>query len=303
MVGRLEEEKGYLQIQCAENEAKISNLQKIMVRAGRKEEVPMDDDIAAQFYEIKCEIHQLVRNHYGNFMGPKKGFPKGASADCAELCARAKVANCLDRHFFDANAMLFGNEDSTNSPFRRFEMDLHAASINGEFTFQKNMLLDMSLKLDKEDEMKEWRVRTVRAAKLLTAGRRARYPREVATAICGILAPMCHHSRSAQEDREMARQDLQKLCENAYRVALLLRGTRSEYKWEQDRDVLPSLIVNKKDHEVLGTEGPDINARHEISRIVFGGVIRGDRITGRLSDGRTRITQTSVVIGYPIEAE
>jgi hypothetical protein len=90
--------------------------------------------------------------------------------------------------------------------------------------------------------------------------------------------------------------DLEEVCGLAYNLALLFRCNKIEYLWEQ-RLELPQPF-EAKDLEVLGTEGPDFNQQHRIARIIFGGVVKGDRATGRLKDGQTRISKVGVLIGH-----
>jgi hypothetical protein len=137
-------------------------------------------------------------------------------------------------------------------------------------------------------------------AKMLAAGNQAPYPIQMAGLIWTHIRAHCHHSRGTPE-RKRANRDLENLCNKTFEIALLLRETKIEYEWDQDLERLTSLATNHNDHDILGTTGPIIAEPHEIHRIVFGGVIRGDRATGRLKDGRTRLFQTSVVIAEPRE--
>lgn len=136
-------------------------------------------------------------------------------------------------------------------------------------------------------------------AKMLAAGHQALYPIKMTDQIWEQIRVNCHHSRDTPE-RDRANRDLQTLCNKAFEIALLLRETKIEYEWDQDIERLPSLATNHNDHEILGTTGPTTDEPHEIHRIVFGGVIRGDRATGRLKDGRTRLFPTCVVITEPL---
>jgi hypothetical protein len=146
-----------------------------------------------------------------------------------------------------------------------------------------------------DDELVEWRASSVRMAKMLAAGHQARYAIKMTDQIWNHIRTNCRYSRDSPE-RDRAGRDLQNLCNKAFEIALLLRETKIEYEWDQDIERLTSLATNHNDHDILGTTGPTIDEPHEIHRIVFGGVIRGDRATGRLKDGRTRLFQTCVVI-------
>lgn len=145
-----------------------------------------------------------------------------------------------------------------------------------------------------DDELTEWRASSVKTVKLLHTGRQPKYPLVKSDDIWKDLSKLCHHPRETQE-REQAKIDLENLCNRAYELSLLLRETKTEYKWDQEIPI-PSPQTSYHDHEIVGTTGPQIEEPHGIHRIVFGGVIRGDRATGRLKDGRTRLFQTCVVI-------
>ena len=96
-----------------------------------------------------------------------------------------------------------------------------------------------------------------------------------------------------------ARRELDSLCQKAAELAILFRGSTIEYEWEQDLDSLGSLDVIPKDHEIVGTMGPRPDeADIGIGFIVFGGVVRGDKSTGLLVNGRTRLSKSHVVIDY-----
>ena len=53
--------------------------------------------------------------------------------------------------------------------------------------------------------------------------------------------------------------------------------------------------------EILGTQGPEPSQPHRVVQTVFGGVIKGDKTTGKLKDGETRISKSGVLIGSPEE--
>jgi hypothetical protein len=58
--------------------------------------------------------------------------------------------------------------------------------------------------------------------------------------------------------------------------------------------------VNPKDHEIIGTKGPNPNedSEFEIAYTVFGGVVRGDKSTGLLENGKIRLSKSQVVIRH-----
>ena len=83
----------------------------------------------------------------------------------------------------------------------------------------------------------------------------------------------------------------------AAELALLLRRSTIEYRWEQDEALLPSLDVDPDDVDIIGTNSPDPDSEDdlEVAFIVFGGVVRGEKGTGLLSNGKVRISTSQVV--------
>lgn len=90
-------------------------------------------------------------------------------------------------------------------------------------------------------------------------------------------------------------EELIELCKTAYNIGLLFRSSRIEYRWMQ----MPDSDVSPHDAEVLGTTGVLQSEEHRVDRIIFGGVIRGNRNTGKLEDGSTPLLRAGVVIGFP----
>lgn len=118
--------------QLTDTKTKLASLQKIMLRAGRKEEVPLDSDITGRFLTLKGDILNLVKNHFGVFIQPKGGYGKNASPDISELIVRAKFANKLYQAFFSPDVKLFGIEDDrSDNLFRWVEESVLSKRIHG----------------------------------------------------------------------------------------------------------------------------------------------------------------------------
>lgn len=60
--------------------------------------------------------------------------------------------------------------------------------------------------------------------------------------------------------------------------------------------------VNKKDHDIIATWGPDPDKNDEfgLGCVVFGGVVRGDKATGLLANARVRLLKNQVVIAWAL---
>lgn len=258
--------------QLSEQTIKVTNLQKMMTRAGRNGNVSTDSYISDQFLQVKNDILRMVRDHL-SFSG--KPYT-GASLEVSELWVRAKVALALYVKFFSRDAKPFGYEDELliKNPMRMFEEKLRKSRCD-------------------ESVIKEWRVATVKACKLLEYDS-SKYAQTVEHQIWKeTLSSYCRHAKGTSE-RRRAHADLESLCKMAANLAILFRGSSIEYEWEQGLDVAP------KDHEVIAVDGPGQNdeANYETLFIVFGGVVRGDKNTGLLEYGRTRLSNTQVVIRH-----
>jgi len=260
----------------------VMNLQRMMARAGRNDNTSTDSDVSAQFLVLRSNILQMVKNHLSYHT---KKPHSALSPEQGELWLRRTVAVALYKKFFSREAMPFGFNDHLldKNPMRLFEESLRRSRCD-------------------ESAIKEWRVATVKACKLLNDDLR-----DYAIAISNQIwteTVRQYFSTSAlsynSSKREMAHRELDSLCQKAAELAILFRGSTIEYEWEQDLETLESFDVIPKDHEIIGTLNPKADeANIEISFIVFGGVVRGDKSTGLLVNGRTRLSKSHVVIDYP----
>ncbi|KAH6662560.1 hypothetical protein B0J14DRAFT_685510 [Halenospora varia] len=269
--------------QLTEQNAKVMKLQKMMVRAGRNDSSPIDGDISAQFVLLKSDILQMVKSHLSY---PENKPSPGASPDLGELYLRKVVASALHEEFFSREAMPFGYGDRLleKNPLRKFEQTLRESPCD-------------------DSAIKEWRLATVKVCKLLDQDL-DEYSVAISDQIWSKRLHHYHHVRNSFQKRDKliaARKDLDSLCRKAADIAILFRGSNIEYEWEQDRTSLKSLEVLPKDHEIIGTKGPrpTEESNFEIAYIVFGGVVRGDKSTGLLENGRVRLSKTQVVIREP----
>lgn len=104
-------------------------------------------------------------------------------------------------------------------------------------------------------------------------------------------------SREGPSPRTEALRTLERLCEQAYDLGLLFRGSSVEYQWEQDISTLGSRTV-LDEYEVVGAEGqePSGPEEAEVAFVVFGCVVRGEKGSGLLANGRTRLGSAQVVV-------
>jgi hypothetical protein len=117
--------------QLTEQNNKVMKLQKMMVRAGRNDNSPIDGDISAQFVLLKSDILQMVKSH---LVYPENKLSPGGSPDLGELILRKTVASALHEKFFSQDAMPFGYGDELleKNPLRKFEQKLRQSRCDGK---------------------------------------------------------------------------------------------------------------------------------------------------------------------------
>lgn len=154
--------------------------------------------------------------------------------------------------------------------------------------------------------MREWRVLTVKASKHL-AYDRTRLASASARDILLRFAPILPIPRQASQSRATsgeapspqseALHALERLCEQAYDLGLLFRGSSVEYRWEQGISTLGGRDV-LEEYEVVGVEGPEPLGPEEaeVAFVVFGCVVRGEKGSGLLANGKTRLCSAQVVV-------
>src|SRR6266540_3563609 len=145
-----------------------------------------------------------------------------------------------------------------------------------------------------ESVVREWRIATVKACKYLN---------EDYTPYANVISSTWwkesvtkNFVHTTKNQIQAAYQDLTRICKQAAELAILFSGSSFEYEWEQDEKNLEGLAVVSKDHIIIGTEGPQPDEDNQIACDVFGGIVRGDKSTGLLENGRYRVPLSYVVI-------
>lgn len=128
----LENELNVLRQQCAEKDAFLKRLHRMILRTPHRDEVPLDDEIMANFCELKNKILQLVKNHYPKFVEPHASLLPGASSDLPELALRSEVADLLYDSLFSPQALIFGVGGGTESALGNFELTGRKSGSNGK---------------------------------------------------------------------------------------------------------------------------------------------------------------------------
>ena len=145
--------------------------------------------------------------------------------------------------------------------------------------------------------MIEWRVRNVQLAKSYRSKTEIPFvPSSEAIKI--INRKMKIYRNAAKDIRDGRRQEedqtalLKDICAQAFRIALLFRGTKTEYVWSQKG----AMAVDESEVEVLGTNGyPSLNCPE--SKIVFGAVIKGVGSSGRISEESYCLRKREIILG------
>ncbi|KAF2968059.1 hypothetical protein GQX73_g5511 [Xylaria multiplex] len=278
-----------LQDQIIEKDREVANYKRMIVRSGRREEGPNDNQISGLFVRLKSEIVRFSMTCLPG--GIRVPHSEGTSPEIGDLLMRAKVANLVFLSFFSPSAGLFGHFDTMN------DATLQNSKGNSKSPYQQ---IERSFNLAKrdeiitEDELKDWRIMTVNLARKVS-GESDQYSVMQAEDIWKRL--VYEHSVATSKRGGYSNQppgELIELCKTAYNIALIFRSSRIEYSWKQ---TAKATEVQPHEAEILGTTGASQLDPHCVEKIIFGEVIRGNRNTGKLGDGSTRLLKASVVIG------
>ncbi|KAI1123803.1 hypothetical protein F5Y10DRAFT_285715 [Nemania abortiva] len=289
-----------LQNQIAEKDQQVSNYKRMIVRSGRREDGPNDAQIIELFVKLKSDIVSFCIECLPAGIQVRCRF-EGASPEIGDLFMRAEVANQLYLGFFQPSTVLFGHKDAMNNAAFRERQDDGGSNGPAEFmlspyqSIERTFILAERSGIMTEDEVKDWRIMTVSLAR--KAPKHARYHIAQADDMWRtVLQQYSAHFVSGRKRSHLNQtpQELIELCKTAYNIALIFRSSRIEYRWMQ----MPDVEVSPHDAEVLGTTGALQSEPHRVERIIFGGVIRGNRNSGKIKDGSTPLLKAGVVIGF-----
>ena len=124
MLQKLESDCKILNDFAGDKDQALKNLRRTMLREGRKDEAPMDDEISIKFYKLRDMIFQLVKRHFQTYSESKKLCHPGASPDLQELRLRSEIANYLYDSFFSPELMIFVLEGEIEECFQEFETSI-----------------------------------------------------------------------------------------------------------------------------------------------------------------------------------
>lgn len=219
---------------------------------------------------------------------------KNASRDYQDLYVRSKVAWALYDKFFDPNTSLYGMDDKERS-FKNAEQRLKDFGASGKWC--ENMQQNQKAKISSsEEDLAIWRSIAVKTA--LKRGDYKQYDFVQVTAddLLHILERYQPTALlSSKKMKAACYESLLSICRQAYELALLLRSSKMEYQWQQQ---VVTDRADFSDADILGTTGVSQEEDYQVERVIFGGVYRGNRATGRLRDGSTLILKPGVIITY-----
>ncbi|ETS77352.1 hypothetical protein PFICI_11226 [Pestalotiopsis fici W106-1] len=289
----------------SEKDETTHNLKEMTKQSGQKDCEPSYEDIVNRILELKAAIISFCRKCLP--LGVKFQSRKGSSPDMSELLMRSNVAQEIHWVFFHERNQLFGHLD--NQQYREESKDRSSyQKIEGIFTkhsdsevlgkLRKRMNYDGEvLTSNSEDEIKKWRISTINLAKRISRDQNA-YPFFQARKIWPRLYERSAHFQSRSDRRDQPPETLFELCKIAYDLALLFRSSYIDYKWQQD---IGLMAIQPDDAEVIGSTGVLYSAAddgYRVGCVVFGGVVRGSRSTGKIRDGPITLTRPAVVIDY-----
>ncbi|KAI3344008.1 hypothetical protein F4824DRAFT_494262 [Ustulina deusta] len=292
-----------LEHEIAEKDQQIASYKKMIVRSSRREDGLNDSQIIELFVKLKSDIVSFCMKCLPAGVEVSPRF-EGASPEIGDLFMRAEVADELYLRFFDPTTALFGHSDTMNDyVFRRRQRDSGSKRqadlrLSSYQMVERVFISAVKSGIMTDDEAKDWRIMTVNLARK-AANEQVKYPTAQAENVWKhVLQRYSAHFASGKKKSHLNQtpEELIELCKTAYNIALLFRSSRIEYRWMQMDD---NADVSPREAEVLGTTGVLQSEPHRVARIIFGGVIRGNRNTGKLEDGLTPLLRTGVVIGFP----
>jgi hypothetical protein len=144
-------------------------------------------------------------------------------------------------------------------------------------------------------DIREWRARTLKIAQLHDPELKyARAPlNELCNNIClEIFQDEWDSEESIQAHYQEIKTAMADICEQAYRLAFLLRQSKVDYEWLQGND--PGRL-NRDEFEIVGSEGG--RELDTSARMVFGGVVKGAGLGEQKGDGGLLLRKCDILLG------
>lgn len=127
-----------------------------------------------------------------------------------------------------------------------------------------------------EDEVTEWRIRTVKCAKLLQDhDAESTRPRRAVAVIGSFLEPIMlpRHQRETAKDRDGLEEYLLALCTTAYKLTLTLRGCKDLYRCETPSPGSPQIDEDADPQDFERSRGPK-SSSSDIAFAIHGALVK-----------------------------
>ncbi|KAK0749804.1 hypothetical protein B0T18DRAFT_389335 [Schizothecium vesticola] len=250
---------------------------------GARTRTPTDEEISRRFTRLKSHIMQFVRlrSTPTDMTGPSGESEDDAADELLELERRKEVAQQLHNDFFDTDILL----------------QIYSTPAASGQSFEKQLRENGC----PESLISARRTANIKACTSLSSFREHLY--DFALEKCKAF----WHGRCSSwtppppsddsPELQIFGNTAKALFRRAARLAIYLQTLRVEYKWEQVNR-LQSTPITRRDDEIVGAFGrnPTENQSPELAFVVFGGVVRGDKITGLLANGNVRLLKSHIVI-------
>ncbi|KAH6620209.1 hypothetical protein C7974DRAFT_399121 [Boeremia exigua] len=286
----LEQTKQAVARQLRDNEAKTTKLRKIIIENGLDNDGPIDQEVENTFSTLSHNIFKFVKNHCTNETARNPSWYRKVPSDVQNWWVVRQIANCLYIHLFAPGRSYFGF------------LDPHDDNLLATF----HMSLEKDVKVPAQ-EMLDWRIRTCQLSKYSNPSTRLSESKceELVSLLYQRLEPFWHHSSSDMRKKfKDIRLSLADLCQQAFRIVMLFRRAKTEYRWLQmDREMFRDPILLEEQVEVQASAGftsfENAQRVEEGFKTVFGEVIKGDGPSGRVKESWQILRKCSVLLLGP----
>lgn len=137
--------------------------------------------------------------------------------------------------------------------------------------------IDVSFLIGSDDEIAEWRIKTVSIARTLNMEQNQFQANNLASNLSDDLKDFMTTKRKADAQKE-ALYAVESVCHEAFVLAVLFRGRKTRYLWEQDAN--PAQIT-AADLEIIGWLYEEAEASQaQVTRVVFGTDVEALKLGG-----------------------
>lgn len=292
-----------LQKRLAEVEDQKQQLQKqntkyrdIFIKHGQNDDEPMDAVVIKSFCDLREQIQRIVQKQYSNPPNPiqidkgplfeeQKAFFKMSwmhqSVPNAKkiLIMRAQIFKMLQVGIFQRPNFGLGGDLEKN--LANFEEELFSCAKGLPQKKCAYGSAGSNNDIGNASDIHEWRRRTVECANWL--GGRNKMPRLFAEYIATFMEPLC--PEPFKDTSPIHFESIRRLCEDAYKLALVLRKSTSDFKCESMpcETVIDDSIESQISPQAFDPPPKSQAPRIQGSRIVFtifGALVKYEPATG-----------------------